>query len=99
MWKDMEKYAEIFQKQIAEVKKQLEDSRFTGESDDNKVLVVANGLEEIISISIYCDKLPYETRKNLEQAIVKAVNNALVKVRKALKQKTEDIAEGFNFPY
>lgn len=99
MWQDMEKLARMFQEQMVDFRRYLEDTRFTGESDDKKVLVVANGLEEIISISIYSEKLPDDVRQDLEQTMTQAVNSALLKVRDCIKQKTHDLTGGFNFPY
>ncbi|WP_422444583.1 YbaB/EbfC family nucleoid-associated protein [Thermoanaerobacterium sp. DL9XJH110] len=97
MWQDMAKMAKAFQEEIVRMKKNLEEARFTGESDDQKVVVETNGLEEIVNVTFYMDEISPDSKRILEQSIVQATNKALTEARKSLQQKTRDLTGGLNF--
>lgn len=87
---DMEKMAKIFQSEIVRLKQQLKDTRFSGQSSDGKVIVAANGLEEIVEINFYVEGLDPQIKSLLEHSTVEAVNKVLAKVKDDLKERFSD---------
>lgn len=90
MWQDMEKIAKKLQEEMELIKQSLKNARFTGQSPDGKVMVVCNGLEEIVSVHLYVENIDQALKKYLEDSVQEAVNAGLGNVRESLQQKANE---------
>jgi len=90
MLSDMEKMAKMFQSEIVHLKQQLKNTRFSGQSSDGKVIVTANGLEEIVEVNFYVEGLDPQIKSFLEHSTVEATNKVLAKVKDDLKERFSD---------
>jgi len=97
MWQEMEKLAQKLQEQMEHFKQNLRKARFTGQSQDGKVMIVSNGLEEIVSVHLYVENMDEELKNNLEISIEEAINATLTKVRQSIQQKANEITGGYEF--
>mgnify|MGYP000506839886 CR=1 FL=1 len=80
-------------------KQGLKRARFTGQSQDGKVMIVCNGMEEIVSAHLYVDGIDQDLKKHLENSIEEAANDALNKVRESLRQKANEFTGGIGLDF
>lgn len=88
--KDMYK----LQKQAKQIKKKLANTHIEAEVDS--VVVVINGEQEIINVTIPEELLT--NPKKLEQALVKAFNKAVKKSQQIAAEEMKDVMGGMGFP-
>jgi len=99
MWHDMEKIAKKLHEEMELFKEALKKSRFIGQSQDGKVMIVCNGFEEIVSVHLYMEDIDPNLKKNLENSIEEAVNVALNKVRESLQHKANELTGGMGLDF
>ncbi|MFH0957170.1 MAG: YbaB/EbfC family nucleoid-associated protein [Pseudomonadota bacterium] len=96
--KNLIEQAQGVQEKIREVQDQLADRSIMGNSGGDMVKVEANGIQEILSISIEDDLLAPEEKEVLEDLIVAAVNDALEKSRQMAAEELAKITGGIRIP-
>lgn len=96
--KDLIEQAQGVQSKIRETQEQLADRSVIGSSGGDMVKVEANGIQEILSISIESELLVAEDREVLEDLIVSAVNDALQKSREMAAEEIAKISGGLRIP-
>ena len=79
------KQAQAMQKDMMNIKEELDNSTFEGSSSAIKVVV--NGKKEIVSIKILDDKEILDDLSILEDMILVAVNEASAKIDKMTEEK------------
>ncbi|MDD3831149.1 MAG: YbaB/EbfC family nucleoid-associated protein [Clostridia bacterium] len=70
------KQAQVMQQKMAQAQQELEESEVTGSSGGDKVVVVMNGKQKLLSISISPDVVDPQDVEMLEDLIMAAVNDA-----------------------
>ena len=96
--KDLIEQAHGVQAKIKEVQEQLADRSIIGSSGGDMVRVEANGIQEILSVSIEDDLVAAEDKEVLEDLIVAAVNDALEKSRQMAAEELAKITGGIRIP-
>ena len=96
--KDLIEQAHGVQAKIKEVQEQLADRSIIGSSGGDMVRVEANGIQEILSVSIEDDLVAVEEKEVLEDLIVAAVNDALEKSRQMAAEELAKITGGIRIP-
>ena len=96
--KDLIEQAHGVQTKIKEVQEQLADRSIIGSSGGDMVKVEANGIQEILSVSIEDDLVAAEDKEVLEDLIVAAVNDALEKSRQMAAEELAKITGGIRIP-
>ena len=79
------KQAQAMQKDMMNIKEELDNSTFEGSSSDVKVVV--NGKKDIVSVKILDDKDILDDLSILEDMIMLAVNDAMKKVDAETEKK------------
>lgn len=93
MMKMFEKVKEM-QAKLQEAQENLGHVTDTGESGGGMVKVVANGKRQLISLEIDAELCKPEDREMLQDLVVAAVNQALLKVEEKSKQEIKKSTEG-----
>ncbi len=96
--KNLIEQAHGVQAKIKEVQEQLADRSIIGSSGGDMVKVEANGIQEILSVSIEDDLVAAEDKEVLEDLIVAAVNDALEKSRQMAAEELAKITGGIRIP-
>jgi DNA-binding YbaB/EbfC family protein len=96
--KNLIEQAQGVQVKIREVQEQLADRSIVGSSGGDMVRVEANGIQEILSVSIERDLLAADDKEVLEDLIVAAVNDALEKSRQMAAEEIAKISGGLRIP-
>lgn len=96
--KNLIEQAQGVQVKIREVQEQLADRSIVGSSGGDMVRVEANGIQEILSVSIEKDLLAADDKEVLEDLIVAAVNDALEKSRQMAAEEISKISGGLRIP-
>jgi len=96
--KNLIEQAQGMQNKIREVQEQLADRSIVGSSGGDMVRVEANGIQEILSVSIEDDLMAAEEKEVLEDLIVAAVNDALEKSRQMAAEELAKITGGIRIP-
>ncbi|MGC8604207.1 MAG: YbaB/EbfC family nucleoid-associated protein [Desulfomonilaceae bacterium] len=96
--KDLIEQAQGVQVKIREVQDRLADCSIEGSSGGDMVKVEANGIQEILSISIEKDLVNAQDKEVLEDLIVAAVNDALNKSRQMAADEISKISGGLRIP-
>lgn len=90
--------AQGLQTKITEAQELLSERSVTGSAGGDMVKVVANGLQEIISVTIETQLLDSPDPELLQDLIIAAVNDALRKSRDLMTQEMAKIAGGLRVP-
>ncbi len=96
--KDLIEQAQGVHVKIREVQERLADRSIFGSSGGDMVKVEANGIQEILSVSIEKDVLVADDKEVLEDLIVAAVNDALQKSREMAAEEISKISGGLRIP-
>jgi DNA-binding YbaB/EbfC family protein len=96
--KDLIEQAQGVQVKIREVQEQLAERSITGSAGGDMVKVEANGIQEILSVSIENEILAADDKEVLEDLIVAAVNDALQKSRQMAADEIAKISGGLRIP-
>ncbi len=81
----MLKQAQALQKDMLKVKKEIDESEFTGES--SLVKVTLKGTKEVVSVKINADSLDSDDIEALEDMIIVAINQANKKIDDTTESK------------
>lgn len=96
--KELMQQAQGLQTKITEAQELLSERSVTGSAGGDMVKVVANGLQEIISVTIEAQLLDSPDPELLQDLIIAAVNDALRKSRDLMTQEMAKITGGLRIP-
>ncbi|MCX5861779.1 MAG: YbaB/EbfC family nucleoid-associated protein [Desulfomonile sp.] len=96
--KDLMEQAQGLQTKIAALQEELADRTVAGSSGGDMVQVVASGIQEILSIKIEKEILTSGDTELLEDLIVAATNDALLKSRELMSQEMSKLTGGMRLP-
>jgi DNA-binding YbaB/EbfC family protein len=83
---------------IEERKKKLADETVEGKAGDGRVVVVANGVQEIKSIKIDPKTIDPNDTSMLEDLVTAAVNAALAQSREYMQKELGKVSGGIKIP-
>lgn len=90
--------AQKLQERLAQIQGELGEKTVTASSGGGLVQVVANGRQEILSITIALEELDPRDISMLQDLIVAAVNEALRASRQLLQEEMAKITGGIRIP-
>lgn len=95
---DKMKQAGSLMKQMNSLKKKIDKLETTSESNDGNISVIIQGTSNIKSISINQEYFGETSSNDLEQTLIKALNEALKNAEKSSKQIMSEMTGGLNIP-
>ena len=95
---DKMKQAGGLMKQMNSLKKKIDKLETASESKDGNVSVIIQGTSNIKSININQEYFEKTSLKDLEQTLIKALNEALKNAEKSSKQIMSEMTGGLNIP-
>jgi DNA-binding YbaB/EbfC family protein len=95
-----EKFKKIYelQKKAKEIQRDLRDTLVEAQSADGKIKVVFNAEQKIESIEIAEDLLNPSRKKEIENSLLKVIQDAISKVQKIAAEKAKEVMGGLGFP-
>ncbi len=95
---DMMKQVQKMQSKMAEIQAELEASQVEGSSGGGMVKVVANGKNEIVSLTIDPEVVNKDDIEMLQDLIVAAVNQTREKVQDLQSEQMSSLTGGLKIP-
>lgn len=95
---DMMKQAQKLQKDLEKAQEDAKSIEAEASSGGGMVTVVANGRNEILSLSISKEVIDPEDPEMLQDLVITAVNEALVGVQEKVGQAMKKVTGGLNIP-
>jgi len=95
---NMMKQAQKLQAKMAKMQEELAEKVVETTSGGGMVKVVANGKQEIVSISIEQEVVDPEDTEMLQDLVLAAINDALDKSREMVSSQMGKLAGGLNIP-
>lgn len=95
---DLIKQAQKMQKRMLEVQEELKNRTVEARVGGGMVTVVANGNQEVISITIAPEVVDPDDVEMLEDLIVAAVNEARRKAQELMASEMEKLTGGISLP-
>jgi DNA-binding YbaB/EbfC family protein len=92
------KQAQQIQSKMAKLQEELGDRTVEASSGGGMVTVVANGRQEILSINIDREVIDPDDSEMLQDLIMAAVNDALVRARDMMNEEMGNLTKGMNIP-
>lgn len=92
------KQAQLMQKKMEEMQKELESTEFEASVGGGAVVVKANGKKEVVSINIKPEVVDADDVEMLEDLVLSAVNEALRKAEEESASKMGKLTGGMNIP-
>jgi len=92
------KQAQQFQAKMAKLQEELGEKTVEASAGGGMVSVVANGRQEIISISIETEVIDPEDAEMLQDLILAAVNDALSRAKNMMNEEMGKLTQGLNLP-
>ena len=90
--------AQQLKSKLDKAQKELKRMQIVGEAGKGAVTVVVNGEQRIVSMKIAPEVVDQKNVKELEQLVVRAVNDAQEKAQKAAAQQFKELTGGFKIP-
>ena len=90
--------AQALKSKLDKAQKELKKMQIEGEAGKGAVTVVVNGEQKIISVKIAPEVVDPKNVKQLEQLIIKAVNDAQEKAQKAAAEQLKEVTGGLKIP-
>jgi DNA-binding YbaB/EbfC family protein len=90
--------AQALKSKLDKVQKELKRMQIEGEAGKGAVTVVVNGEQKIMSVKISPEVVDPKNTKQLEQLIIKAVNDAQDKAQKAAAEQLKEVPGGLKIP-
>ncbi len=94
----MLKQMQQLQTKMQKVQTELESTQIEGSSGGGMVKVVANGKNEIVSVTIDPEVVDKDDVEMLQDLIIAAVNQAREKVQEMQSEKMSALTGGLNLP-
>ncbi|MFA6011028.1 MAG: YbaB/EbfC family nucleoid-associated protein [Desulfobacteraceae bacterium] len=95
---NMMKQAQKLQAKMVEMQAELADKTVEATAGGGMVKVVANGKQQIVSISIEKEVVDPEDVEMLQDLVTAAVNDALAKSQEMVSSQMSKITGGMNIP-
>ncbi|OQX66068.1 MAG: YbaB/EbfC family nucleoid-associated protein [Desulfococcus sp. 4484_242] len=92
------KQAQKFQARMAELQEELNQRRVEASAGGGMVTVVANGKQEVLSISIDPEVVDPNDVEMLQDLILAAVNDALTRAKEMTNEEMGKLTKGMNLP-
>ena len=92
------KQAQQFQAKMAKLQEELGERTVEASAGGGMVAVVANGKQEILSVTIEPEVIDPEDKEMLQDLIVAAVNDALTKAKNMMQEEMGKLTHGLNLP-
>ena len=92
------KQAQKFQTKMAKLQEELSDKRVEASAGGGMVTVVANGGQDVLSISIDPEVVDPDDVEMLQDLIMAAVNDALNKAKAMMNEEMGQLTKGMNIP-
>jgi hypothetical protein len=92
------KQAQQFQTKFAKLQEELAEKTVEGSAGGGMVRVVANGKQEIVSVTIDRVVVNPEDIEMLQDLILAAVNDGLTKAKTMMNEEMGKITQGLNLP-
>jgi len=92
------KQAQQMQSRMAKMQVELEDKTVEASAGGGMVAVVANGKQEILSINIEPEVIDPDDIEMLQDLIMAAINDALLKARTMVNDEMGKVTQGMNIP-
>lgn len=96
--KDLMQQAQGIQQKIADLQQELAQKTVVGSAGGDMVRVEASGAQEILSVHIEKELLTPDESELLEDLIVAAVNDALIRARDMASDEMSKITAGIRLP-
>ncbi len=96
--KDFLQQARGLKDKMEEMQESLAEKTVVGNAGGDMVKAEANGAQEILSIQIERDLLNSDDPELLQDLIVSAVNDALLKSKKLAQEEMSKLTGGFKIP-
>lgn len=96
--KQLKQMQKMMQETLAKIQQELAEAKIEGHGGGNKVTVVVNGQQEILSIKIDPGVVNPEEVDLLEDLVMVAVKEALDKSRELSAQKMGQLTGGLSIP-
>jgi len=92
------KQAQKFQTKMAKLQEELSDKTVEASAGGGMVTVVANGGQDVLSISIDPEVVDPDDVEMLQDLIMAAVNDALNKAKAMMNEEMGQLTKGMNIP-
>ncbi|MFP4086194.1 MAG: YbaB/EbfC family nucleoid-associated protein [Desulfobacteraceae bacterium] len=92
------KQAQQFQSKMAKLQEELNNQTVEASSGGGMVTAVANGGQEIVSITIDPEVVDPEDLEMLQDLVMAAVNDALSKAKEMVNEEMGKLTKGMNIP-
>jgi len=92
------KQAQKFQTKMAKLQEELSDRTVEASAGGGMVTVVANGGQDVLSISIDPEVVDPDDVEMLQDLIMAAVNDALSKAKAMMNEEMGQLTKGMNIP-
>ncbi|MDY6879332.1 MAG: YbaB/EbfC family nucleoid-associated protein [Desulfatiglans sp.] len=92
------KQAQQFQSKMAKIQDELGDQKVEASSGGGMVTVVANGKQELVSITIDQEVVDPNDIEMLQDLIIAAVNDALSRAKDMMQEEMGKLTKGMNIP-
>lgn len=92
------KQAQQFQTKMAKLQEELAGRTVEASSGGGMVTVVANGKQEILSITIDPEVVDRDDTEMLQDLILAAVNDALTRAKSMVNEEMGKLTHGLNLP-
>ena len=95
-----EKFKKLYdlQKKAKQVQKDLRDTLVEAQSADGRIKVVFNAEQKIESVEISKDYLSPDKKEELENVLIRVIQDALSKVQKIAADKAKEVMGGLGLP-
>ena len=92
------KQAQQFQAKMANLQEELGERTVEASAGGGMVAVVANGKQEILSVTIEPEVIDPDDKEMLQDLIMAAVNDALIKAKNMMQEEMGKLTHGLNLP-
>ena len=92
------KQAQKMQEKMVKIQEELADERIEETSGGGMVRVVVNGQQEIVELKIKPDAVNPDDTELLEDMILVALRNAIMKSQELQKKRMAEVTGGMNIP-
>lgn len=92
------KQAQQLQTKMAKLQEELEEKTVEASSGGGMVTAVINGRQEILSINIEPEVINPDDQEMLQDLILAAINDGLVKARNMVNEEMRKLTGGLNLP-
>jgi len=92
------KQAQQFQAKMAKLQEELGERTVEASAGGGMVTVVANGKQEILSVTIDREVIDPDDKEMLQDLIMAAVNDAMNKAKSMMQEEMGKLTHGLNLP-